>query len=257
MVFYDAKGYLRNEGESYYDGKGYLRSPGESFYDAEGYFRNFGDSFYDSRGNLVSPGETFYDGKGYIRDYHVVNPDALYLARQDITAFIAYILSFPIIMLWGMTIAFIEWIRCHLYVVFAGYSIIALIACLIITGAKKHRGFHYLLSFLGNFVCLQSLVYILIINEIPGIIKREESFGSFLEFTICMAFMCGVIAIVQFLNYYHEKAVLEFILGTGFFIVVILMLRKNSNWVNSIEELAQIYEVSLSVFFKLLFEFAV
>ena len=79
-------------------------------------------------------------------------------------------------------------------------------------------------------------------------------FGSFFEFTIVLAFGFGAIAGLQFFNFYHEKAIWEFVLGLVFFVIVTLLLKNNVE-IQTIESLAQIYGVDVSALFKLLFGF--
>ncbi|MBO5069360.1 MAG: hypothetical protein J6C12_07080 [Lachnospiraceae bacterium] len=255
MGFYDAKGYWRNDGEGFYDSKGYYRSLGEGFYDSKGYFRSAGEGFYDARGNWVSPGGTFYDGKGYCRTYGTFATSSPSSEGQGIIAFIGFVLFIPIALLWGAMIFLVEWIAAHLYIVFTGYLIVDIIISFILTKIKKHKGTKFALSFIGNYVCLLSFIYIALIYAVPYIILNGGNFGSFIEFTLVLAFGCGGIAVVQFFNYYHEKAALEFILGIAFFVMVIMILKNNMNVVDKIESLSSIYNVKVSAVFKAFFGF--
>lgn len=256
MGFYDAKGYWRNDGDGFYDAKGYFRSPGDGFYDYKGYFRNAGDGFYDARGNWVNPGGTFYDSKGYSRSYGVaVAPSTD--TGQGIVAAVGFILFIPIALLWAMTIFLIEWIISHLYVTFIGYVVMDIFLCFIITKIKKHQGVKFAFSFIGNYACILSFIYITLIYAVPDAIRSGGSFDSFFNFTLVLAFSVGGIAVMQFFNYYHEKAFLEFILGILFFIVVIQMLKSGSNELNNVESLAKIYNTDASTIFRVLFGFAI
>ena len=255
MGFYDAKGYWRNDGEGFYDAKGYFRSAGEGFYDTKGFFRSPGDGFYDARGNWVNPGGSFYDSKDYCRSYGAVNAATTTEAGQGIVAAIGFILFIPIALLWSMTIFLVEWITSHLYLFFCGYIIIDAILCLAIAKIKKHQGVKFVLSFVGNYACILSLIYITLIYAVPCVTINGGNFESFFEFTLVLAFGCGGIAVVQFFNYYHEKAVLEFILRIVFFIIVIILLKNGSKEFNTIESLAVLYNLKDTTLFNILFGF--
>lgn len=257
MGFYDSKGYWRNDGEGFYDAKGYFRSPGQGFYDSKGYFRNPGDGFYDAKGYWVNSGGSFYDSKGYRRTYSAVTTLTTTDAGENIIALIGFILFIPIALLWVMTIFLVEWITSHLYVVFIGYGIVDAILCLIITKMKKQQGANFVFSFAGNYICILSLIYIALIYAVPYVTINGGSFWSFFEFALVLALGCGGIAVVQFLNFYHEKAVLEFILGIAFFAIVILLLKDGTKEMNTIESLAGIYNLQASTLFKVLFGFAI
>lgn len=254
MGFYDSKGFWRNDGDGFYDAKGYFRSPGDGFYDSKGYFRSPGDGFYDAKGYWVTPGGSFYDSKGYSRSTNSTM-SATENAGEGIVATIGFVFFIPIALLWLMTIFLIEWITSHLYIVFIGYSIIDVVLCLAITKVKKHQGVNFLLSFLGNYVCILSLIYITLVYAVPYVTINGGSFGSFFEFTLVLAFGVGGIAVVQFFNYYHGNALFEFIVGTVFFVVVIILLKSGTKDMNTIESLAEMYRLKISVLFKLLFGF--
>lgn len=254
MGFYDAKGYWRSEGEAFYDSKGNLVSPGCGFYDGRGYLRGAGDGFFDSKGRWVNPGEGFYDGKGYFRT--PTNPrDAEVQAEQGIAAGIGFLFAVPVVVLWLLTVSMVEWIAGHLYLVFGGYVIAEAILCFAVTGAKKQRGIKAVFSFSGNFICLLTFIYIILVYAVPYIIINDGGFGSFLEFTMVSIMGIAGIAVVQFFNYYHEKAILEFILGILFFMVIIKLLRYGIEDIVTIESLAEIYHAERSALFRRIFEF--
>ena len=82
----------------------------------------------------------------------------------------------------------------------------------------------------------------------------SDKWWRFWKFTIVLAFGFGAIAVLQFFNFYHEKAIWEFVLGLVFFVIVTLLLKNNVE-IQTIESLAQIYGVDVSALFKLLFGF--
>ena len=254
MGFYDAKGYWRSDGDGFYDSKGYFRSPGDGFYDAKGYFRSPGDGFYDAKGYFRSPGDGFYDSRGNWVSGVVIgfSEDS----RETIVATIGFLLFLPVAMLWFATIALIEWITAHLYIVFAVYTVIATIISVFISNNRKHKGIKFFLSFLGNFSCTLSFLYVTLLYAVPYVVINGDGFGSFFEFTLVLAFMFGLIAVLQSFNNYHRKAVVELILGVLFFLGVILFV-KSGNEIQSVESLAQIYDVNASTLFRILFGFAV
>lgn len=254
MGFYDAKGYWRSEGEAFYDSKGNLVSPGCGFYDGRGYLRGAGDGFFDSKGRWVNPGEGFYDGKGYFRTPD--NPrDAEVQAEQGIAAGIGFLFAVSVVVLWLLTVSVVEWIAGHLYLVFGGYVIAEAILCFAVTGAKKQRGIKAVFSFSGNFICLLTFIYIILVYAVPYIIINDGGFGSFLEFTMVSIMGIAGIAVVQFFNYYHENAILEFILGILFFMVIIKLLRYGIEDIVTIESLAEIYHAERSALFRRIFGF--
>lgn len=256
MGFYDSKGYWRNDGDGFYDAKGYFRSPGNGFYDSRGYFRRSGEGFYDARGNWVNPGGSFYDSKGYKRSFETVI-SSVSDEVDGTVAVIGFILFIPIALLWLMMLVLVEWITFHLYAVFIGYIFIDAILCAIITKIKKHQGAKFTLSFVGNYVCVLSFIYITLIYAVPYVSIHGGNFGSLFEFTLVLAFGFGGIAVVQFFNYYHGNAVLEFIIGIIFFVIVIKLLKNSAKEINTIESLAEIYNLKVSALFKVLFGFAV
>lgn len=256
MGFYDAKGYWRNDGEGFYDVRGYFRNPGEGFYDTKGYFRNPGEGFYDSRGQWVNPGGSYYDGRGNLRTYSITAVSTSD-TRSEMVAAIGFILFIPIGLLWMVTTFLVQWITAHLYVVFIGYIILDVLFCLIVTKIKQHQGLDFTLSFIGNCVCTLSFIYIVLLYAVPYMTINGGSFASFFEFTLVLALGVGGIAVVQFFNYYHEKSVLEFILGIMFFVVVIVLLKNGTKDMNTIESLTQMYNLESSALFKVLFGFAI
>ena len=252
MGFYDAKGYWRSDGDGFYDAKGHWVSPGGVFYDSKGYLRRPGDGFYDAKGHWVSPGGAFYDGKGYLRSGNSASSTSD--TSNGIVAAIGFLLFIPIALLWVATISLIEWISSHLYIVYIGYAIIDVVICSILSKIKKHKNINFILSFVGNYACILSLIYVTLIYAVPYVVINGGGFGSFFEFTIVLAFGFGAIAVLQFFNFYHEKAIWEFVLGLVFFVIVTLLLKNNVE-IQTIESLAQIYGVDVSALFKLLFGF--
>lgn len=254
MGFYDSKGYWRNDGDGFYDAKGNWVDPGCGFYDSKGYFRSQGDGFYDAKGNWVNPGGAFYDSKGYIRTNNSVI-SRTEEAGKDVGIAIVFILLMPIALLWMMTTFLIEWIVSHAYIVFIGYAIIDAVLCFVITKMKKHQGVKFALSFVGNYICLMSLIYITLVYAVPYVTMNKGSFVSIFNFTLVLALGIGVIAVIQFLNYYHENAILESILGIGFFIMVVILLKNGTKEMNTLESLAELYNLETSTIFKILFGF--
>ncbi len=257
MGFYDSKGYWRNDGDGFYDSKGYFRSPGDGFYDSKGYFRSAGDGFYDAKGNWVNPGDAFYDGKGYIR-----SGSAIYAATtntgEGVVATIGTVLFIPVALLWGMTVLLVEWIAAHMYLIFIGYAALDILLCYMILKNRRYReGVQKALGFAGNYICFLSLIYMTIIYAVPYVMINNGSLGSFFDFTFTLVLVACGIAVIQSFNYYHEKAVLEFLLGVGFFIIIIVLLRNETAEMISIESLAEIYQTKASALFKILFGFAV
>jgi len=256
MGFYDSKGYFRNDGDGFYDAKGYFRNPGEGFYDSKGYFRNPGDGFYDAKGYWVNPGGNFYDSKGYCRAA-VVATTTTSGDGYGLLAFIGFVLFIPIALIWGMTTFVIEWITMHIYIVYFGYLILTAVVCGVITKIKRHRKGKFLLSYIGNYICVLSFVYVTLLYSVPYVVINDGSFDSFFEFTLVSAFAVGGIAVVQLFNYYHEKAIWECILGILFFIIVIIMLRNGTKDMNTLESLADIYNIKNMLPFRILFSFAI
>ncbi len=235
----------------FYDFKGYWRNDGEGFYDAKGYFRSPGDGFYDTRGNWVSPGGAFYDGKGYLRTSGTVTTSVADEGECLVIA-MGFILFIPIALLGGMAMFLMEWIISHLYVVFAGYTILDAILCLVITKIKRHQGINFAFSYIGNYICILSFIYIVLIYAVPLAIIN----GLF-DFVLILGFGVGGITVIQFFNYYHEKPVLEFISGIVCFVIVIILLKFGTRELYSIEELAKLYNVEMSIVFKMLFGIAI
>lgn len=271
MGFNDPKGYYRNAGEGFYDSKGYYRNAGEGFYDFKGYYRKSGEGFYDAKGYFRKPGEGFYDAKGYWVKLEESFYDGRYLPRtnrteslmpattieQAIVAATGFILFLPIALLWGLIIFLVEWMASHLYIFFIGYIVFSVIICLVITKCRKTHGVNSIFSFAGNFICILSFVYVAVIYAIPYVIVKGGNFWGFFEFMLVMAFACGGIVVIQFFNYYHEKPILELILGIVYFAIVIMLLRNGASEINTIEDLAKIYNTDVSTVFKILFGFAI
>lgn len=199
----------------FYDAKGHWRNDGDGFYDARGYFRNPGDGFYDSKGKWVNPGGSYFDGRGNLRTYSITTVSTSDTGTEMVAA-IGFILFIPIGLLWIVTTFLVQWITSHLYAVLIGYIILDAIVCLIVTKIKKHQGLDFTLSFIGNYLCTLSFIYIVLLYAVPYMTIKGGSFASFFEFTLVLALGAGGIAVVQFFNYYHEKSVLEFIFGIIF-----------------------------------------
>ena len=250
MGFYDYKGYWRNDGEGFYDARGNWVNPGDGFYDSKGYFRSPGDGFYDSKGYFRSPGDGFYDSKGYFRSVNSNSTDVT--ETNDVGVGIGgFVILFIAGILWMLLSSLVEWIAEHLYVVLIAFTIINLILTFVTTVYKNHKGLRFILSYFGNYICTFSLVYIILVYAVPSVIMDNESLGSVLGFLIIVLLGVGIVAVVQFLNYYHGKAVLEFIIGISFFSIVIVVLRNNS--VCTMESFINIYNVELSELCKILF----
>ncbi len=255
MGFYDAKGYWRNDGDGFYDSRGNWVSPGGAFYDGKGYRRSPGEGFYDAKGNWVSPGGAFYDSKGNLQSGVAVGA-----ATSGGTGLViggGLLLSIPALMLWSMTMLLVEWMTHHLYIIFVGFIAIDMILCRIITKMKKHHGVKAAFSFIGNYMCILSFVYITLVYAVPDVMRNGGDFSSFFNLTITLGMGIAGIAILQFFNYFHERAVLEFILGILFFIIVILLLKYGTKDVNTLEGLAEVYHVEASMVFRGLFGFAI
>lgn len=251
MGFYDAKGYWRSDGDGFYDAKGNWVSPGGVFYDSKGYLRSPGDGFYDAKGNWVSPGDAFYDGKGYLRTAEVPAGGT----NDGITAGIVFLMAIPILLLWSMTVFMVEWMAAHIALIFAGFLVGNVILCLAITGGKRHRGIGAMLSFAGNYVCILSFLYIILAYAVPYVILHDANAESFFEFTVTWILGAGAVAILQFFNYYHENAILEFICGAAFFVIVIKLLQHGTQDIYTMENLAEIYNIKSTALFKVIFGF--
>lgn len=256
MGFYDAKGNWCNDGEGFYDSKGCFRRPGEGFYDSRGYFRRSGEGFYDGRGNWVSPGGAFYDGRGYFRSCGTTVSTETE-AGDVITEGLLFLLFVPIAAFGIMATALIEWIVNNFHLTFIGFSIINALVCFGITKLKRHKGKDFILSFIGNYMCILSFVYIVLAYAVPSVIKNGANFDSILNFVIVLAFGFGGIAIIQFFNYYHEKAFLEFVLGLLYFVVVMQLIKNGINGVYTVDGLAELYDVKDTIVLKILFQICV
>ena len=254
MGFYDYKGYWRNDGDGFYDAKGNWVNPGSGFYDSKGYFRSPRDGFYDAKGNWVNPGSGFYDSKGYFRSTNT-NSATVTETNEEGIGIGGFIIFVVVGILWMLISSIVEWITGHLYVVFVGFAVVNAILTFVATVSKNHKGLKFALCYLGNYVCVFSFIYIILVYAIPSVIIDNESIGSILGFILMVALGAGSVSFVQFLNYYHGKAILEFIIGVTFFIVVMVFLKNNS--VCTMENLAKIYNVELSVLFRILFSVAV
>jgi len=254
MGFYDAKGYWRSDGDGFYDFKGNWVSPGGAFYDGKGYLRSPGDGFYDSKGNWVSPGGAFYDGRGYLQTTGVaVGAVADNGTQLVLTA--GFLLLLPVAILWSMILFLIEWMTTHLYLVYGGYAIADVLLCRVLTRCKKHHGLSATFSFVGNYLCILSFLYIALVYAVPYVMVKGDGFGSFFEFTAALAIGAAGVAVLQFFNYFHERAFLEFILGCLFFVVVILILKNEAQDLYTTGYLAELYHMESSKLFPLLFGF--
>lgn len=258
MGFYDYKGYWRNDGDGYYDAKGYFRGPNDGFYDSKGYYRSPGEGYYDAKGYFRSASDGYYDAKGNYRSAKVeygmqeVNESGNWLGGV-----MGVVLLVPIAIVWIMLITVVEWIASNLYVVFGGYIVLTVILCLLTTRMKKHRGAKFALNFVGNFMCILSFIYVALIYAVPYVLVNGSNFASIFEFILVLAFVAGGVAVIQFFNYYHEKAILEFILGIIFFTIVIILLKNGSKEIDTIETFIQMYNLKMAGVCKLLFGFAI
>ncbi len=254
MGFYDAKGYWRNEGERFYDSHGNLVSPGDAYYDGKGVLRTPGDGFYDSKGNWVSPGGAFYDGRGNLQSPGVA-VGVVINNGTSIVITVGFLLLLPILLLWMITMFLVEWMTSHLYLIYGAYMILDALLCCVITKLKKHFGIGAVLSYIGNYMCIFSFLYITLVYAVPYVMINGESFGSFFEFTAALAVGAAGVAIVQFFNYYHENACWELVLGCLFFVIVILILKYGTGDCYTAEYLANLYHVKTSKLFLMLFGF--
>ncbi len=256
MGFYDSKGYFRNFGDSFYDGKGYLRSWGSGFYDARGYFRNWGSGFYDTKGNWVNFGNAFYDYKNNICSSNEVTSNSR-TGEEISIGIIGFILLIPVVLLGLILSSLIEWITSHFYIVYIVCCFIATISCFVVTKKKKHRKINFLLGFIGNFLCFLSFLYITLLYTVPNVKVNGFDFGGVFEFLLVSLLGIGGIAVIQFFNFYHEKAVLEFVSGTLYFVGVIHILKNNTNVIDSFANLAEIYGIEINIILKVLFGFSI
>lgn len=248
MGFYDAKGYWRNDGDGFYDFKGYWVNPGGAFYDSKGYLRKPGEGFYDAKGRWVSPGGAYYDGKGYLRSGGIATSSQNEDVGEGMLA-VGVILLIPIILLSSIITFMIEWTIAHFYVLFIGYSIISAIICLFTTKIKRHIGRNYVFSFIGNYMCMMSFIYLVLLYAVPYV----NNGGGLFDFILVLSFGLGGMVVIQYFNYYHEKPILELATGVLCFIVVIIFLRNSIGNIYSIDSLAQIYNLKSTMIFKLLF----
>lgn len=147
----------------------------------------------------------------------------------------------------------VQWMASHLYLVFTGYSILNVIVCFALTKRKRYCGIKAAVSFIGNYMCFLSFAYIMLGYAVPYVIVNDKSFSSFFEFVVTLLLGTGGIAIVQFFNYYHGKAVLEFVLGILFLGLVLVFLKYGAGNISAVESLTQIYGVKTAQFLVALF----
>ena len=230
MGFYDSKGYWRDIGDGFYDAKGNWVSPGGVFYDSKGYRSSPGEGFYDSKGNWVPPGAGFYDGKGYFCTY-----ENLCVEHSETNGIILFLLAVPFMIACYFLIKIVGWISTHLYIFLIGYTIINCLITFFMVKIKKYQGLKRVLSYIGNFLCIQSFVYMLLVYAIPS--------DSIFEIVATCIVGVGSIAIIQSFNYYHNKASMEFILNIVFYLVVLMLLRTGSTE-NTIQNLSKLYNVN-------------
>ncbi|MFR8524041.1 MAG: hypothetical protein ACLVCU_07190 [Gallintestinimicrobium sp.] len=198
----------------------------------------------------------FYDNNEYRKTADKRSYSAVpYNPGTDIVVAIGFLLCVPIALLWMVSVKLIEWISSHLYIFFVICAIIAAVICFFLSKIKKHKKVNFILSFVGNYLSFLSFIYIILFCGVPEIILDEGSFESFLGFTLIFAFALGAVAILQFFNYYHGKALLEFICGLIFFGVVMKLLKNNISEISTLEHFAKIYKVEVSIPLKLLFGF--
>lgn len=254
MGFHDAKGYWREYGEGFYDYNGDWVGPGCAFHDAKGYLRSPGDPFYDSKGNLVSPGDSFYDALGYRQSPRLDAEIKEESANFEFGMLYFVLALMPLVMFWLVTIFLTKQIQGHLFVFFGGYAVIDSVVCWLISRVKNHKGIKFAASFLGNYLCVLSYVYIVLVGIVPDMVKEGNDFSSFLNAIIVSVIAVGAIAIVQCFNYYHEIAFVEFILGILFFVIVIAILRNAVGSGDILGKLSDIYHVKNSGLFRVIFQ---
>ncbi len=252
MGFYDGKGNWCSDGDGFYDAKGYFRSPGDGFYDAKGYFRSPGDGFYDAKGYFRSPGDGFYDGQG-----NWCPPGSCVIYQQPdgpngVVVAVLFLLSLPFLALAAVCAVLAEWIVQHPFLVFFGYAVCAALVCYVITKRKSYRGLASVLSFFGSYASILSMVYVVLLYAAPYVIERGGSVGGSIEFIFAALVCIGAIVVLQFINYYFEKAVLECFLGILFFLAVCIILRYSAG---SLEKIEQIYSLSDAKLFRFLIGF--
>ncbi len=168
---------------------------------------------------------------------------------------VGFLLLLPILLLWMITMFLVEWMTSHLYLIYGAYMILDALLCCVITKLKKHFGIGAVLSYIGNYMCIFSFLYITLVYAVPYVMINGESFGSFFEFTAALAVGAAGVAIVQFFNYYHENACWELVLGCLFFVIVILILKYGTGDCYTAEYLANLYHVKTSKLFLMLFGF--
>ena len=249
MGFYDGKGNWCNDGDGFYDSRGVFRSPGDGFYDSKGVFRSPGDGFYDSKGVFRSPGDRFYDGNGCLQSGAAAGVYTASTTGAVLT--VGFLLLLPFLVLAVLCNALARWITLHPYIIFFGYALSAAIICLVLTRRRAHRGVFAILSFAGNFLSALSLVYVVLLYAVPFVIENGL-LGGFVEFALTVLICAGAVAVLQFFNYYHEKAVLEFILGILFFLIICVILRHNAG---PFDKINQIYSPGNAELFRFLIGF--
>lgn len=251
MGFHDAKGIWRSDGEGFYDAKGNWVSPGGAFYDSRGYLRSPGDGFYDAKGNWVSPGDAFYDGAGELHTWGGAVVTNSSFSGLIVTGL--FLLFVPVFVLWLLMAAAIEWLAAHLYLVVVCYALLDAALCILIVRKKKRRGIRAALSFFGNYFSILAFLYNLLLYAAPYVLLRSAAAGSLLEATFALLIGAAVLIVLQFLNNYHENAVLEFLSGIAFFAAVLLILRHCAHEVRDLEAFAALYHVRATPLLRFLF----
>ena len=122
----------------------------------------------------------------------------------------------------------------------------------LITKRKSYRGLASVLSFFGSYASILSMVYVVLLYAAPYVIERGGSVGGSIEFIFAALVCIGAIVVLQFINYYFEKAVLECFLGILFFLAVCIILRYSAG---SLEKIEQIYSLSDAKLFRFLIGF--
>lgn len=253
MGFYDFKGYWRNEGEGFYDAKGNWVNPGAGFYDSKGYFRKQGEGFYDAKGNWINPGAGFYDAKGYYRSNSnkVTTPSTD--ADGNTIAMEGMVLFVPLALLCVGIVFLVDWITTNLYIFSLGYIVINACICWIITKVKRYKGANFWFSYWGNFISILSFAYLFLLYAVPYM----KITGKFFDFLLTVVFGIGAIVVIQFFNYYHEKPLLEVIVGVVCYISYITITKSLAGDICSLEKIMEIYHLKSDELFRFLFGIAV
>ena len=165
---------------------------------------------------------------------------------------IYFLLSLPFLALAAVCAVLAEWIVQHPFLVFFGYAVCAALVCYVITKRKSYRGLASVLSFFGSYASILSMVYVVLLYAAPYVIERGGSVGGSIEFIFAALVCIGAIVVLQFINYYFEKAVLECFLGILFFLAVCIILRYSAG---SLEKIEQIYSLSDAKLFRFLIGF--